>query len=92
MKSPLAVLAALFDRLGHLEAAATISGFADMRFTRSAFPEFAAAIAHLREVLGDDSYESLSRRGETIDANAAVVAYALEQIDRARTMIAPEGG
>ena len=28
MHSPLAVLAALFDRLGHHEAAATIAGFA----------------------------------------------------------------
>jgi predicted ATPase/class 3 adenylate cyclase len=91
VKNTLAALTALFDRLGHLEAAATISGFADMYFTRSSFPEFAAAIAHLRGVLGDDSYESLARRGENM-TNAAVVAYALEQIDRARTMVAPEGG
>jgi hypothetical protein len=88
VKTTLATLAAVLDRLGHFEAAATISGFADTPFNRSAFREFAATIAHLREVLGNDSYESLARKGENT-TNAAVVAYALEQIDRARTLIAP---
>jgi predicted ATPase/class 3 adenylate cyclase len=86
VKNTLAALAALLDRLGHLEAAATISGFADTSFTRSAFPEFATAIAHLRDVLGSDSYESLAREGENM-TNAAVVAYSLEQVDRARALM-----
>jgi hypothetical protein len=55
VKNTLAALTALLDRLSHHEAAATISGFADTSFTRSALPEFAAATAHLRRVLGNES-------------------------------------
>ncbi len=87
VKHTLAALTPLFDRLGHREAAATIGGFADTPFNRSAFPELAAAIAHLREALGNGSYESLAREGEHM-TTAAAVAYALEQIDRARALIA----
>src|SRR4029077_7402569 len=39
VRSPLAVLAALFDRLGRYEPAATIAGFASGPFTVAAFPE-----------------------------------------------------
>ena len=46
--------------------------------------EFRAAIAHLREVLGDPAYESLARKGETM-TTAAMVTYAYDQIDQART-------
>ena len=53
-----------FDRLGHDEVAATMGGFADIPYTRSVVPEISTAIAHLREVLGDQTYESLARRGE----------------------------
>ncbi|WP_155767073.1 hypothetical protein [Mycobacterium colombiense] len=41
-------------------------------------------IAHLRDVLGDHTYESLARKGETM-TTAAVVTYAYDQIDQART-------
>ena len=41
------------------------------------------AIAHLREVLGDQTYESLARKGETM-TTAAMVTYAYDQIDQAR--------
>ncbi len=91
VKNTLAALTGLLDRLGHLEAAATISGFADTSFGRAAFPELVTAIARLREKLGDDSYESLARKGENM-TNAAAAAYALEQIDRARAMTAPDHG
>ncbi len=40
-------------------------------------------IAHLREVLGDASYESLARKGEGM-TTAAALAYAYDQIDQAR--------
>ena len=79
----LAILAALFDRLGRHEPAATISGFAISPFTTTALPEFNRAIAHLREVLGDQTYESLARKGETM-TTAAMVTYAYDQIDQAR--------
>jgi predicted ATPase/class 3 adenylate cyclase len=84
IRSPLAIFAVLFDRLGRYEPAATIAGFAVDAMTARAFPEFTAAIAHLREVLGDQTYESLARKGETM-TTAAMVTYAYDQIDQART-------
>jgi hypothetical protein len=84
IRSTLAVLAALFDRLGRYEPAATIAAFAFNPLTTTSFPEFTAAIAHLREVLGDQTYESLARKGETM-TTAAIATYAYDQIDQART-------
>jgi predicted ATPase len=81
---PLAVLAALFDRLGRSQPAATIAGFAISPLTATVVPEFNTAIAHLREVLGDQTYESLAREGETM-TTAAMATYAYDQIDQART-------
>jgi hypothetical protein len=46
----------------------------------------AATIAHLRETLGDQPYESLARHGEAM-TTAAVVAYAYDQIDQAQTAL-----
>ena len=46
--------------------------------------EFGTAVAHLREVLGDRTYESLARQGEAM-TTAAIVTYAYDQIDQART-------
>ncbi|MGO9030444.1 hypothetical protein [Mycobacterium sp.] len=40
-------------------------------------------IAHLREVLGDQTYESLARRDKTM-TTAAMATYAYDQIDQAR--------
>jgi len=62
-----------------------MAGFAvDNPFTTTAFPEFNTAIAHLRDVLGDQTYESLARKGETM-TTAEMVTYAYDQIDQART-------
>ena len=77
------MLAVLFDRLGRYQAAATIAGFAVSPLT-AALPEFSSAIAHLREVLGEETYESLAREGETM-TTAAMATYAYDQIDQART-------
>jgi predicted ATPase len=84
VRSPLAILTALFDRLGRHEPAATIAGFALSPLTSTALPEFNRAITHLRDVLGDQTYESLARKGETM-TTAAMVTYAYDQIDQART-------
>jgi predicted ATPase/class 3 adenylate cyclase len=84
LRSPLALLAALFDRLGRYESAATIAGFASNPLSGAAFPETSTAVAHLRDVLGDQSYESLTRKGEAM-TTAAMVTYAYDQIDQART-------
>jgi len=79
----LGILAALFDRLGRYEPAATITGFALSPFTAAILPEFNTAIAHLRDVLGEATYESLARKGETM-TTAEMVTYAYDQIDQAR--------
>jgi len=80
---PLVVLAALFDRLGRHEAAATIAGFAFNPLTAAAISEINTAIAHLRDVLGHETYESLARKGATM-TTTEIVTYAYDQIDRAR--------
>jgi hypothetical protein len=83
VRGGLAILAALFDRLGRYEPAATITGFALSPFTVVTSPEFNTAITHLRDVLGDPVYESLARQGETM-TTAAMATYAYDHIDRAR--------
>ena len=71
------------DRLGRYEPAATIAGFAFSPLSALATPELKTAITHLREVLGDQTYESLARKGETMTP-AEMVTYAYDQIDQAR--------
>ena len=78
------ILASFLDRLGRYKPAATIAGFAINPLTSTTFPEFNTAIAHLRDVLGDQTYESLARKGETM-TTAAMTTYAYDQIDQART-------
>jgi predicted ATPase len=83
IRAPLAVLAAVFDRLGRYEPAATIVGFALSIPLAAALPEIATTITHLRDVLGDQTYEQLARKGETM-TTAAIATYAYDQIDQAR--------
>src|SRR5271169_2035003 len=84
IRGSLAILAVLFDRLGRYEPAATIAGFALSPLSAAAFPEITTAITHLRDVLGEQTYESLARKGETM-TTAAMATYAYDQIDQART-------
>ena len=44
---------------------------------------YTTAITHLRDVLGEATYESLARKGETM-TTAAMATYAYDQIDQAR--------
>ena len=83
IRGPLAVLVVLFDRLGCYEPAATIAGFAPSPMAAAAVPEITTAITHLRDVLGEATYESLARKGETM-TTTAMVTYAYDQIDQAR--------
>jgi len=83
IRVPLSILGVLFDRLGRYEPAATIAGFAFSPMT-AALPEFSAAITHLCDVLGEATYESLAHKGETM-TTTAMVTYAYDQIDQART-------
>ncbi len=83
VRGSVSILAAVFDRLGRYEPAATMAGFAVIPFT-AMLAEFNTLIAHLRDVLGDQTYESLARKGETM-ATAEMATYAYDQIDQART-------
>ena len=81
---PLASLAAFLDRLGRHESAAIVVGFACVSpMSAQTIPELATVIAHIRNLLGDQTYESLARTGETM-TTAAIVTYAYDQIDQAR--------
>jgi predicted ATPase len=80
---PLVALAALFDRLGRHEAAATIAGFAFNPSTAAAISEISTAVTHLRDVLGHETYESLARKGAAM-TTTKIVTYAYDQIDQAR--------
>ena len=84
IRVPLAVLAALFDRLGRYQPAATVAGFALSPMAAAGFPEITTAITHLRDVLAAQTYESLARKGETM-TTTAMATYAYDQIDQART-------
>ncbi len=79
----LSVLAAAFDQLARYEPAATIAGFALSPAAAAALPLINSATTHLRDTLGDQTYESLARKGEEMTI-AAMVAYAFDQIDQAR--------
>jgi hypothetical protein len=81
----LAELAVILHRLRRHESAATIAGFALTPLTK-AHAELNAAIARLRDVLGDKTYESLARKGATM-TTAAMAAFAHDQIDQARTAL-----
>ncbi len=86
MRAPLAILATVLYRLGRLEPAATISGSAFSPLTAGAFFELSSTIGELREVLGKQIYESLAHHGAAM-STAAVVTYAYDQIDQARTYL-----
>ncbi|WP_308124194.1 hypothetical protein [Mycolicibacterium xanthum] len=90
IRVPLAILATFLDRLGCHEPAATVAGFAFDPLTAAWVPELGTAIAHLREVLGDQVYESFARKGKTM-TTAAMATYAYDQIDRARASITHAG-
>jgi hypothetical protein len=83
ISAPLALLAAFLDRLGHYESAATIAAFAAVNPMTASLPELDTAIAHLREVLGDQTFERLAREGQA-RTTAAIMSYACDQIDQSR--------
>ena len=83
LTSPLASLAALLNRLERCQPAATIAGFVANPLVSTTFPEVEGVITHLRNVLGDQAYESLAHAGSRM-THAEMANYALDQIDRAR--------
>ena len=83
VRSPMTNLAIFLDRIGHYESAATIAGFAFSPLMVASFPTLDKTIAHLRNVLGDPTYESLAKKGASM-TTGAMATYAYEQIDQAR--------
>ncbi|HWY01813.1 MAG TPA: AAA family ATPase [Mycobacterium sp.] len=90
ISTPLAILAAFFDRLGRYESAATIAGFTFSPVTLASCPELSTAITHLRAVLGNDVYASLAQTGANM-TTAAMANYAYRQIDQTRTELEQAG-
>lgn len=86
LRSPLAILANILDRLQLHDHAAVIAGFADSELTAVVFPEFRSTLTRLRSVLGDDTYEALARQGASM-TTAAIATYALEKIEELRTTL-----
>jgi predicted ATPase len=85
LRAPLGFLATFFDRLGRYEPAATIAGFvvSSPLTVLSVMAKFGTATAHLRNALGEATYESLARQGAAM-TTAEMVTYAYDQIDQAR--------
>ncbi|MGZ8778106.1 MAG: hypothetical protein ACXWZ5_19915 [Mycobacterium sp.] len=83
MRAAMATLSTVLDRMGHYEPSATIAGFASNPYTVATYLELRTTTAHLRHVLGDQEYESLARKGETM-STAEIATYAYDQIDQAR--------
>ena len=83
---PLTVLTALLDRLGRYEPAAVIAGFAVDPFSTAVHHEITTTISHLRDVLGDQAYESFARKGRTMTP-AEVATYAYDHISQARAAL-----
>jgi hypothetical protein len=86
IRSPFGLLAAVFYRLGRYEPAATFAGFAATFPVAIALAPYGTEMTHLRSLLGEETYESLARRGEAMTI-AEMVPYAHEQIDKARTQL-----
>jgi hypothetical protein len=82
-RNPMIGVAVFFDRIGRHEPAAIIAGYATNPFTHNLYPELAATTEHLRDVLGDDRYTTLTRQGETMSP-ADAVRYTLAEIGVAR--------
>ncbi|HYB80130.1 MAG TPA: hypothetical protein VED43_00475, partial [Mycobacterium sp.] len=59
-----------------------IAAFVFNPLIAASFPELETTVAHLRNVLGDQTYESLARKGEAM-TTAAIARYAYDQIDQA---------
>ena len=57
-------------------------------YARAGVPEINDAISHLRDVLGEDTYDALARAGASMAA-AAIAPYAFDQIDQVRAQLLP---
>lgn len=83
MATALGIAAIVFDGLGRYDAAAVAAGFGEIPLNAAAMPELGTAISHLRDVLGNTTYEMLAQRGKTMTLRE-IAAFANEHIDQIR--------
>jgi len=84
VRATLLQLAVTFDQTNRASAAATLYGASsDNAFALAFVPQLPAVAAHLCEVLGEETFERLSREGAAMDLGDAV-RYAHEQIQLVR--------
>jgi predicted ATPase len=86
LRNPLATLAAFLDRHGRHEQAAILTGCALSALTALSVSGLASAVAHLREVLGDETYESLAATGQAM-TTSEMTKYAYDQIDQTHAIL-----
>jgi hypothetical protein len=90
IQTSMAILATLLERMDCYEPAATIAGFGGSPLTEMLVPEQKPAIAHLRDVLGEQRYESLAGDGRGTGM-VEMIKYAYDQIDHARSGLQTPG-
>jgi predicted ATPase/class 3 adenylate cyclase len=89
LRGGLAILAGLFERLGHDSAAAQILGFALNPFIRAAIPELGSTIAQLRDRLGAKDFDAQERTGQAM-TTAEIVAFVEREIEALRFEVAAQ--
>ncbi len=82
LAATLASLAVFFDRVGHLDVAATIYGSSTRQASIGLVPRLDEVVEHLRSGLGEEAFEACVATGRGQDFSEAV-RYAHEQIDLA---------
>ena len=83
MHAPLAMLAAVFDRLGRFEPAAAVAGFALSPMTAARILSSPRRLPTFARCSATTAYQSLANNGAAM-TTAAMTAYAYDQIDQAR--------
>jgi predicted ATPase len=84
LRASLGLLATFLDHRGRAKSAATLAGFAGVLPTAApSVPEFAATLAHLRDVLGEQTYATSAHDGTEMSM-ATAVTFAYDEIDRVR--------
>lgn len=86
MDSPMATLVMVLDRLNCYEEAARVTGQAVSPMSQRVYPELRPVLTHLRDVLGEVTFDELTEAGATM-STAEMAAYALTLIERARARL-----
>jgi predicted ATPase len=85
MRAALGILMTFLDRRDDYEPASVVAGFASVSPTSApSVAEFQTVIAHLRDVLGEQTYVTLAQEGAEMTMVGAA-AYAYDEIDRVRS-------